>query len=191
MKSIGPRTTREQLAATVSEALRAAGLDAVLVGGSVVSIYTQDFFPSDDLDYSVWRNDSVKDVLRQLGFTRVEGNRLTHPTAPYYVQLVNGPPMVGKKLVSKAVERKTRWGRIKMYSPLDCVLDRLAHFFCWGDRQCLQQAAHVAAEHAVDLAAVEEWAENEDGAHGRNMERFREFVRRVEELLAGRQPGSG
>lgn len=71
MKRIDGTTSREALAALVSEALRDAGLDAVLVGGSVVSLYTKELFPSDDLDFASWKTmKEARPALEKLGFTR-------------------------------------------------------------------------------------------------------------------------
>ena len=46
---------RRRLAARVSRALSAAGIDAVLVGGSVVSIYASERYVTDDLDFVSYR----------------------------------------------------------------------------------------------------------------------------------------
>jgi hypothetical protein len=48
---IGPELTLEQLAAHVAGALWAAGIEAVLTGGAVVSIYAHNAFESLDLDF--------------------------------------------------------------------------------------------------------------------------------------------
>jgi hypothetical protein len=181
-KKITAATSREELAAIVSEHLRAAGIDAVLVGGSAVAIYTEDRFPSDDLDFVAWRARDAQRALASLGFTRFVGNRAEHPKARFYVQIVNGPVQVGNKLVKRPVLVPTAAGEIKMLSPLDCVLDRLAAFLHWNDRQCLAQAAHVAVAHDVDLAAVRAWVESEEGDRVQNRERHAEFRARVDEL---------
>lgn len=118
MKRIDGTTSREALAALVSEALRDAGLDAVLVGGSVVSLYTKELFPSDDLDFASWKTmKEARPALEKLGFTRFEGNRAEHPEAHYYVQLVRAPVQIGDRIVQKPAERKTERGRILLLSP--------------------------------------------------------------------------
>ena len=53
-------------------------------------------------------------------------------------------------------------------------MDRLAGFYHWGDRQCLEQAIAVATRQRVDLERVEQWSRRE-GA----LEKFREFVARL------------
>ena len=51
MERISASTTIEELAALVSETLRAAGISAVLSGGAVVSIYANNEYESGDLDF--------------------------------------------------------------------------------------------------------------------------------------------
>jgi hypothetical protein len=182
MRKIGPRTSREELAAIISEHLKSNGLEAVLVGGSVVSIYTDDYFVSDDLDFVAWKKPEVRQALKALGFTDFTGNTAKHPRARFFVQIVNGPVQVGRKHIKVPATRSTRWGEIRLLSPLDCVLDRLGGFLHWNDRQCLVQAAYVASKHNVDLDAVRAWIEREEGDQRELLERCEEFKARVGEL---------
>jgi hypothetical protein len=47
---------------------------------------------------------------------------------------------------------------LRVISPTDCVKDRLAAYYHWGDRQCLTQAELVAKEHPVDLNELKRWS---------------------------------
>jgi hypothetical protein len=38
------------------------------------------------------------------------------------------------------------------------VKDRLAAYYHWGDRQCLEQANLVARENEVDFSELERWS---------------------------------
>jgi len=49
----------------------------------------------------------------------------------------------------------------ELLSPTDCVKDRLAAFYHWNDRQCLQQAVWVAQERAIDWKEIEWWSRRE------------------------------
>jgi hypothetical protein len=51
-----------------------------------------------------------------------------------------------------------------MLTPTQCVMDRLAAYFHWRDRQALDQAIAVAASQSVDLETVERWSASE--GHG-------------------------
>lgn len=66
-KSIGIK----ELAAIVSDKLNESGIDAILVGGACVSIYTKNKYLSSDLDFV--SSASIKEiapVLLELGFER-------------------------------------------------------------------------------------------------------------------------
>jgi hypothetical protein len=56
---------------------------------------------------------------------------------------------------------KFRTGTLRIISPTDCIKDRLAHYYHWGDRQCLQQAILVASRHKVDLDVIQSWSRAE------------------------------
>ena len=50
---------------------------------------------------------------------------------------------------------------IKLYSPTQCVMDRLSWFYFSNDRQGLEQAVMVCKKQPVDLKKVEEWSRSE------------------------------
>jgi hypothetical protein len=50
---------------------------------------------------------------------------------------------------------------LKIISPTDCVKDRLAAYYHWGDQQCLYQASLVARTNKIDLDEVQRWSEAE------------------------------
>jgi hypothetical protein len=52
-------------------------------------------------------------------------------------------------------------GTLRVISPTDCVKDRLAAYYHWGDRQSLEQAILVAEESDVDLNEIKRWSEKE------------------------------
>jgi len=64
-------------------------------------------------------------------------------------------------LLSKSFSPITEALALQIISPTDCVKDRLAHYYHWGDRQCLQQAILVAAKHDIDLKEIQEWSKSE------------------------------
>jgi hypothetical protein len=161
--TIDDKTTRAELGAIVCQLLGQLGDWPVLVGGSVVSIYTNDRYVSDDLDMATWRRESeYAPLLRAHGFTK-KGSWWEHPNTAYFVQFVNPPVMVGRKHIrSSALDRiATRYGELSILSPLDCTLDRLAWHLDRGDAETLEQAAAVAFAHAVSLDEVRAWLEGE------------------------------
>jgi hypothetical protein len=164
-----------EVAAVVSEALESAGLDAVLSGGSVVTIYSENEYESLDLDFVT--NERMKaliTVMMSIGFKRMAGRHFEHPWTRYYVEFPTGPLSVGDHPVRDTARLTTRVGNLRILTPTQCVMDRLAAFYYWHDRQGLDQAVMVARRHAVDRRAIEAWS----GREGHAAE-FDEFARRL------------
>lgn len=55
-----------------------------------------------------------------------------------------GPLAVGEEPVKKIDKIQFPTGILRVISPTDCVKDRLAAYYHWGDRQGLAQAIMVA-----------------------------------------------
>jgi hypothetical protein len=66
-------------------------------------------------------------------------------------------------------------GTLRLLSPTDCIKDRLAAYYHWNDRQCLQQAVWVAQAQQVDWDDLERWSQQEEA-----MEKFAEFRKKLE-----------
>ncbi len=157
---ITPDTTVAALVAVVSEALEAAGIPAVLSGGAVVQIYSEERYVSKDLDFvTSASNREIERVLRRLGFERTEAQRLFgHPQSEYLIEFPPGPLALGDEIVKEWGEVRNSAGTIQILTPTQCVQDRLAAYFHWRDPQALDQAVLVARCQSVDLERVREWA---------------------------------
>lgn len=161
---IGPKTSLEMLAAIVSEALERNGIDAVLCGGAVVSIYSHNAYESNDLDFVT--SDGMRaigDVMTELGFSRGQRRFYTHPGTGFSVEFPAGPVMVGDELITEVARRKTRMGTVRMLTATDAVKDRLAAFLHWNDRQGVEQALQIIQKQVVNFASVDRWARAEPG----------------------------
>ena len=174
---IGPKTTRAELGAMVCQALAAVDDEPVLVGGAVVSIYSDGRWVSDDLDFVSWRDDRRRrPALEALGFHK-RGSYWVHPHTALFLQFVSPPVMIGSKHVRAPARMKTRAGELAILSPLDCVLDRLAWHLDRGDAQTLEQAVDVARARRVSLADIEAWLADEPAPADRK-EMLRQILRR-------------
>lgn len=161
MKGIGQKTTRAELGAIVCRALAAIADEPVLVGGAVVSIYSDGRWVSDDLDFVSWLDDRRRrPAMEALGF-RKQGAYYVHPDTELFVQFVNPPVMIGGKHVRVPATLPTRAGPLRILAPLDCVLDRLAWHLDRGDTETLDQAIDVARRHRVPLGDIEAWLARE------------------------------
>lgn len=162
MKTLGEMSVGE-IAAHVAEHLRQSGINVVLTGGSCVSIYTKNRYLSYDLDFIEEGKTTRKRIaacLREIGFQ--ENDRyFTHPATPYFVEFPSGPLAIGDEPVRDVAKLEFATGLLRLLSATDCVKDRLANYYHWKDRQCLEQAIMVATDAAVDMAEVERWSRHE------------------------------
>lgn len=166
----------EDLAALVCTALERDGIEVVLSGGSVVSIYSNAEYVSYDLDFiPIGLSRKVDRAMKALGFESRQ-RHWVHPRSRYWVEFPPGPVAVGEETIHVFAERETPTGVLRLLRPTECVMDRLTWFFHAADRQCLEQAVRVANLHPVDLSQIERWARKER-PHGE--ERYREFIERL------------
>jgi hypothetical protein len=171
----------EEVAATVSGALAAAGITAVLSGGAAVQIYTEGLYVSRDLDFvSPAGHRELDAALRKLGFSRVSGRHYVHDAVPYTLEFPPWPLAVGSELIRDWMELPVGQMTVRILTPTQCVMDRLAAFYFWRDRQALDQAVLVATRHPVDLVQVERWSQRE-----RHAEHFREFAANLTKAREG------
>lgn len=171
----------DEFGAAVCSALDADGVEVVLSGGAVVSLYTDNRFQSADLDFirtGIARR--VDRTMNRLGFEKQSGRYWSHPESEFFVEFPIGPVMVGSDHVTAFAERSTPAGTLRLLTPTECAMDRLAIYFEDKDPQCLEQAVAVARDHPVDLARIREWAGRQE-----RPERFQDFERRLAEAGSG------
>ncbi len=165
MKQVTADITLVELAALVSQALQAAGITATLSGGGAVSLYSRNAYQSYDLDFVTFeRTAMLERALEPLGFTRIAGAReFRHGLTPWSVEFPPGPLAFGERRVddSEACFIETEFGPLRIVSPTHIVMDRLAAFVHWRDRQSFDQAVLIAAATDVDWADLATWAADE------------------------------
>ena len=155
--------TSTELAGFVGAHLISRGINVVLSGGACVAYYSKGIYVSMDLDFvnaAFAKRDKIKTAMTQIGFQ--EDNRyFRHPDTEYLVEFPPGPLGVGDDKVGEVVEIETSAGTFRMISPTDCVKDRLAGYYHWDDKPCLEQAVLVAQKNRVNLDEIERWSERE------------------------------
>ncbi len=156
-----------KLALHVSAELKKNNIDAVLVGGACVSIYTNNRYSSLDLDFvSGFSLKKLNPVMKKLGF-RQNGRYFERPDCPLVVEFPPPPVSIGNEIPIKKFKKiKT----LTLFTPTDCVKDRLAAFYHWNDPQSLQQALMVAKAQPIDLINIAGWSVKEGSA-----EKFKRF----------------
>jgi hypothetical protein len=155
--------TQVELCAYVQTQLKEKGITATLSGGLSVSIYCSGKYVSKDIDlvnvYSVKRSHIIS-AMKEIGFDEV-GRYFRNPKTKYILEFPPGPLTVGEEPVKQVNEIPYSTGILRVISPTDCIKDRLAAYFHWGDRQCLTQAIMVAEEQDIDIQEISRWAEGE------------------------------
>ncbi|NOY12320.1 MAG: hypothetical protein GXP51_01080 [Deltaproteobacteria bacterium] len=162
MKPIREMTIGE-FGAFVSDHLKKHEIGVVLSGGSCVSIYSHNRYQSFDLDFigdHGAERKKIKQALMILGFSE-KNKYFTHPESEYFIEFPSGPLAVGGESVKEVVELTFSTGKLRLLSPTECVKDRLAAYYYWQDRQCLEQAILVAAENQIDFGEIERWSKKE------------------------------
>lgn len=169
MSKITPQTSAEELAVLVSQALEREGITAILSGGGAVSIYSGNEYQSCDLDFITnARNDAIARAIAPLGFRHVAGLRqFEHPENDFYVEFPPGPLAFGETVVPEddVPALQTTYGPLRIVTPTQSIMDRLAAYLHWKDRQAFDQAVMVARRQKIDWDVLAEWARRE-GADG-------------------------
>jgi len=153
---------RAELAAIIVSKLMEHGIHAVLVGGAVVSIYTQNKYESDDLDFvAPASDDRINKAMAELGFVRKNKDFL-HPQTKFTVEFPGRRVAIGNDdPVTPEGTLNVGDVNIVLLSPTQSVMDRLCSFFAYNDRQCLDQAVWIAQKQPIDFDKVKAWATRE------------------------------
>jgi hypothetical protein len=157
------RMSQAEIGAWVQTHLRKQDIEVVLSGGAGVSIYSRGKYVSKDLDLvNIYSKDrkAIQSSMMELGF-REKGRYFQHPDSKFLVEFPPGPLTVGMEPVKVVREIRLSTGILRVISPTDCVKDRLAAFYHWGDNQCLDQAKMVCESNSVDLMEVARWSKAE------------------------------
>ncbi|MGZ3788170.1 MAG: hypothetical protein ACXVLQ_06580 [Bacteriovorax sp.] len=155
--------------------LKKLGIDTVLVGGAVVSIYSNGAYHSGDLDFVKTSMFVTKldEAMGELGFKK-HGRHFVHPDCKHlFVEFPGGPPLgIGEDNTIIPNEVEVSGTIIKILSPTDCVKDRLASYIHFKAPEGLDQAVLVAKNQDVNLSSVKNWCKNESSP-----DVFEEFLR--------------
>lgn len=164
----------KDLAVLISAELKKHGVDAVLVGGACVSIYSHNKYESLDLDYiSHTDMKELGRIMEGIGFYKKSGRHFEHDECPFLVEFPAPPVAIGKEM---PIVKFNRIKSVVLLTPTDCVKDRLAAYYSWNDPQSLQQALMVAKAQKVNMSNIKEWSEIEGAAD--KYERFTSLLKK-------------
>lgn len=158
--------TEEELWKYVAVHLKKNGIDTILVGGAVVAIYTKGLYRSGDLDFVLASmfTEGLEEAMNEIGFKKFDARRYAHPECKHLlVEFPGGPPLgIGEDYSIKPQEVKIGKTIIKIFSPTDCVKDRLASYIYFKSMEGLNQAVLVAKAQNINLASIKKWCKGEN-----------------------------
>jgi hypothetical protein len=152
-----------ELAAFICSHLQKHDIQVVLSGGACVSIYSGNKYVSSDLDFiDNWftKRKKLREALAEIDFYE-ENRYFINKENEFLIEFPSGPLSVGGEPVKEIFTLEFSTGKLQIISPTDCVKDRLAAYYHWDDRQCLEQALFVAQEREIDLQELERWSQRE------------------------------
>jgi len=150
-----------EFAALVASHLESKGISTVLTGGAVVSIYTENKYMSYDADFiSPTDHKTISTAMQELGFEK-HGKEFSHKQTDFFVEFPSGPLAIGDELVQAEAELEFNGHKLRLLSPTQSVMDRLAAYFHWNDLQCLDQAIWIAEKQPIQIFKIREWAKRE------------------------------
>jgi hypothetical protein len=177
------RSSLAEMAILVGDALRRAGVRAVLTGGACANVYAAGAHVSHDADFVLPESTEavlLDRALGELGFRR-ERDHYVHPRTPFIVEFPPGPLGIGEDFGIRPVWLRRRGRRSLALSATDSCRDRLAAFYHWADRQSLAVAVQIAVRHRVAMARIREWSRSEG-----HEQAYDEFVRELARRRARR-----
>lgn len=177
MTKINEDSTLQDVAAIISSALEQAGIAATLSGGAAVSIYSDNRYESKDLDFvTAAVVADISPVLAELGFVHTGVPRMSqfsHPAIQWFVEFPPTPISFGHLHVTheQCARLALPAGTLRIVTPTQSVMDRLAAAIAWKDAQSRGQAILVAASQEIDWEELRDWIKNE----GESDEEFTRF----------------
>lgn len=155
---ISKETSLKELAFIVGDHLTKEGVHALLVGGGVVSIYTQNKYESYDLDFiSPDSHKYLTAAMEKLGFKK-KGRHFIHPDSIFFVEFPGAALIIGDEYQETYDSIEFEGKSLKLMSPTQPIMDRLAAFYYCADRGSLDQAVLIAENQPFSLDKVRTWS---------------------------------
>lgn len=155
--------TEEDVWKFVAWHLAMNGIETILVGGAVAAIYSEGAYKSGDLDLvlKTYIDGKISEVMESIGFENKGGRHYVHPKCDKFVEFMFGPVGIGDDVKIIPDAKKVEGQTLYIYSPTDCIRDRLASYAHFKARECLDQAVLVAQKWPFDKKKVKAWCESE------------------------------
>jgi hypothetical protein len=136
-----------EIAGLVCKHLRVHGMEAVVVGGSAITVHVPHVYTSHDIDIAVIngaRRRRLQKALEEIGFHTAD-RIFAHSDTPYTVDFVAETPYIDQHAITNFVEIQTTFGNVRTYHLEDALADRIAAFVHWNDGESLAVAKRTVA----------------------------------------------
>tara|TARA_B110001454_G_scaffold158569_1_gene147882 strand:- start:18622 stop:19161 length:540 start_codon:yes stop_codon:yes gene_type:complete len=159
--------TEEKVWQYVGWHLAKNGIETILVGGAVAAIYSEGIYKSGDLDFvlKTYIENKLTEAMESIGFQRPTGRHYVHPECSIFIEFMHGPVGIGDDVKIKPDAKTIEGQKLYIYSPTDCIRDRLASYIHFKARECLDQAALVAKKFPFNQKKVKDWCASEGAPH--------------------------
>lgn len=141
------------------------GIETILVGGAVAAIYSEGIYKSGDLDLvlKTYLEGQLTPLMEAIGFKKSSGRHYIHPECDKFIEFMFGPAGIGDDVKIKPDKVIVDGQTLYIYSPTDCIRDRLASYIHFKARECLDQAVLVAERFPFNHKKVKDWCKSEGG----------------------------
>ncbi len=155
--------TEEEVWKFVGWNLAKNGIETILVGGAVAAIYSEGAYKSGDLDMvlKTYADGKITEIMNAIGFYNKSGRHYMHPKCDKFIEFMFGPVGIGNDIKIKPDAKKIEGQTLYIYSPTDCIRDRLASYIHFQARECLDQAALVAQKFPFNKKKLKDWCASE------------------------------
>jgi hypothetical protein len=95
--------------------------------------------------------------MSKIGFVK-QGKSFVSAQTDLFIEFPNGPVSIGDELVRDFNEIKDGELSLKLFTPTQCIMDRLAAYYFWNDNQSLDQAILISKKQLFSLSKVKNWS---------------------------------
>ena len=137
--------------------LEGEGISSILVGGAVVSIYSNGSYRSGDLDMitDASSRSLLPEALAKIGFEPSKSRYFKHPECDHLcLEFPKGPVELGEQYRVIPAKIQVEGRIIQLLSPTDCVKDRMASFIHWKSMDAFNQAVLVCKNQAAQILSL-------------------------------------
>ncbi len=159
--------TEEELWHFVAYHFSRETIESVLVGPAAAAVYSKGTCHSATLNFvaPIGSNLRVENVLGKIGFKKTENEQFQHPDCPkYLLSFTYGPLAVAEDSKIKPWIKQVNGQFIRIYSPTDCIRDRLTNYIQSKAPECLDQAVRVAKCQPHDTNRIKSWCLRKNGS---------------------------